>query len=201
MNFDLIDHLPLAIHQDDPSGGVLRPWVRALPLRYQGVLVTAIRGCDTSSKEDASKSLSRMIRRAVLNPADERETTLAGGFFGFNPVKLKRDLHAFLHSLDAYPLHYVMHLMHAVEVIGYEYMFTRDALHDEDNIRHFFLAVYGAICHTLHVNPETRDQMAERLTLDRVAAGTTETNFPKPGSVESNEPVYFSAESDDDCPY
>lgn len=201
MNFSIINHLPRTIHQDDLSGGVLRPWVRALPLRYQGVLVTAIRGCDTAHKEDRSKSLSRMIRRAVLNPADERETTMAGGFFGFDPERLKSDLHDFLHSLDAYPLHYVMHLMRACEVIGYEYPqpSIRESTWVEYDaelyMRQFFREVYEAICFTLHVTPESEEAMRERLTMDRVAAGTTETNFPRP------EPVYFSAESDDDCPF
>lgn len=200
MNFDLIDSLPRTIHQDDPDGGVLRPWVRALSLRYQGVLVTAIRGCDGAPKEDRSKSLSRMLRRAILNPADERETTMVGGFFGFDPNKLKADLHAFLHSLDAYPLHYVMHLMHAVEVIGYEYPPPPNAADWEYydgqlHLQMFFLEVYVAMCHTLHVNPERREQMAERLTADRIAAGTTETNFPKP------ETTAYTPESDDDVPF
>ena len=48
---------------------VMRDWTTHLPLRHQGVLVTAIRGCDHASKEDSSKSLTRMIRRAILNPA------------------------------------------------------------------------------------------------------------------------------------
>lgn len=205
MNFSIIDYLPRAIHQDDSSGGVLRPWVRALPLRHQGVLVTAIRGCDTAHKEDRSKSLSRMIRRAVLNPADERETTMAGGFFGFEPERLKSDLHDFLHSLDAYPLHYVMHLMHACEVIGYEYPPPSafcDVYDEQFYMKEFFLKVYQVMCYTLHVNPEAREQMVERLTLDRVAAGTTETNYPKPElSPERILPTYCTPESDDDCPF
>src|SRR5436309_2254960 len=78
--FAAIDRLPTFCDAD--SEGVMRIWTVGLPRRHQGVLVTAIRGCDGAPKEDSSKSLSRMIRRAILNPADPRETRKAGGFFG-----------------------------------------------------------------------------------------------------------------------
>jgi hypothetical protein len=166
----LISKLPSYIDQDDPQGGVLRPWVRALPLRMQGVLVTAIRGCDGAPKEDSSKNLNRMIRRTVSNPADPRESLKSGGFFGFSPDNLEASLALdFFHSLDQYPLHYVMHLTHSCEVIGY--------MHPNQDIARFFEFVYFLFCHTLHLNPETEEQMIARLTEDRIANGTTERNF------------------------
>lgn len=164
-----IAKLPPVIEQDDPEGGVLRPWVRKLPLRCQGVILTSIRGCDGAQKEDDSKHLSRMIRRAVMNPADPRETDKRGGFFGFNPEALETSLRKFFHSLDQYPLHYVVHLMHASEVIGY--------LHPDRDFANFFYLVYRLFVSTLHLNPETEDEMISRLILDRIAAGTTERNF------------------------
>lgn len=164
-----ISQLPEYIEQDDPEGGVLRPWVRVLPLRLQGVLVTAIRGCDGAPKEDSSKNLSRMIRRAILNPADPRESLNAGGFFGFSREHLESSLSDFYHSLDQYPLHYVMHLTHACEVIGYS--------HPDQNMAAFFEMTYLLFCHTFHLNPETKEEMLARLTEDRIAAGTTARNF------------------------
>lgn len=164
-----IRELRAAVEQDDPEGGVLQPWVRNLPLRLQGVLVTAIRGCDGAPKEDSSKHLSRMIRRAVLNPADPRESLKAGGFFGFSRDALEANLSDFFHSLDQYPLHYVMHLAHACEVIGYT--------HPDDDMSRFFDLCYQLFCHTFHLNPETKGQMVQRLTEDRIANGTTERNF------------------------
>ncbi len=166
---DAIKHLPTLVEQDDPGGGVLRPWVRDLPLRFQGVLVTAIRGCDGAPKEDSSKNLNRMIRRAVLNPADPRETLHTGGFFGFNADRLEISLAEFFHSLDQYPLHYVMHLTHACEVIGYS--------HPDRHLAAFFDLAYRLFCHTLHLRPETKEMMVERLTEDRIANGTTARNF------------------------
>jgi len=166
---EAIIQLPQLIDQDDPDGGVLRPWVRSLPLRFQGVLVTSVRGCDGAPKEDASKSLSRMIRRAVLNPADPRESLKAGGFFGFSPSKLITDLHSFYHSLDQYPLHYVMHLCHACEVIGY--------CHPSVPFANFFNCNYLLFCDTFHLRPESRESMRDRLVEDRIANGTVESNF------------------------
>lgn len=160
---DLSGHMERSPHQ------VQRQWSTRLPLRHQGVLFTAIRGCDGAPKEDPSKSLSRMIRRACLNPADERETSNHGGFFGFEPQKMSRDLNEFLHSLDQYPLHYVMHLMHASQVIGYK--------HPNEEFRDFFKLTYALIVHTFHLNMEQESDMDLRLTLDRVQAGTTERNF------------------------
>ncbi len=165
-----IAKLPLRIRQDDPEGGVLRPWVRSLPLRLQGVLLTGIRGCDGAPKEDSSKNLNRMIRRAVLNPADERETVKQGGFFGYSPTALEESLaQDFFHSLDQYPLHYIVHLMHSCEVIGY--------MHPDANISSFFKLCYDLFCLTLHVKPENKSQMLERLTEDRISKGITERNF------------------------
>lgn len=164
-----IKALPIQIHQDDPDGGVLRPWVRALPLRLQGVVVTAIRGCDGAPKEDSSKHLSRMIRRAILNPADPRESLCKGGFFGFDPVQLPFKLSDMFHSLDQYPLHYVMHLCHCCQVIGYR--------HPDQSIAEFFELTYLLFCHTFHLSPESEADMERRLTEDRIEKGTTERNF------------------------
>jgi hypothetical protein len=174
--------LPRRIEQRDLEGGVLRPWVRIQPLRYQGVLLTAIRGCDVSEKEDPAKDVNRMIRRACLNPADERETTVAGGFFGFDPDKLVVNTKRLLHSLDHYPLHYVGHLTHACEVIGYLGIRNTNWQVEAANLPSqimglFFTGLYLDICYTLHLNPETPEQLHERMTMDRWAAGTVESNL------------------------
>jgi hypothetical protein len=168
---EAIEGLPCFIEQDDDveQVGVLRAWVHPLPLRYQGVLVTAIRGCDGAPKEDPSKVLSSMVRRAILNPADPLETLNERGFFGYSPARLAKELPDYLHSMDQYPLHFVMHLMHACEVIGY--------CHPSAAMGRFFRLVYRIKCHKFHVTPERMDQMYERLTCDRVAAGTTARDF------------------------
>lgn len=54
MDYTCIQQLPREILAEDPEGGVLRPWVRKLGLRHQGVIITALRGCDIANKEDFS---------------------------------------------------------------------------------------------------------------------------------------------------
>lgn len=165
--FSAINDLPHMVHADGPS--VLQSWVSALPRRHQGVCVTAIRGCDGAPKEDTSKSISRMIRRAILNPHDDRETLKAGGFFGMDKERLRRDVLDFMHSLDQYPLHYVMHLCHACEVIGYK--------HPLHPYQRFFIVVYQMMVFKFHLRIESEEEMDSRLTYDRVAAGTIEKDF------------------------
>ena len=46
---------------------VLQDWVQELGLRFQGVLVSAIRGCDTVQRHDSSKVLARVYRYEILN--------------------------------------------------------------------------------------------------------------------------------------
>lgn len=165
--FEAIDALPGFVDADGAS--VMQGWTHSLPRRHQGVLVTAIRGCDGAPKEDSSKSLSRMIRRAILNPADPRETQKEGGFFGMKKETLKRNIPDFLHSLDQYPLHYIMHLCHASEVLGYK--------HPGDPYRKFFGTVYLMMVYKFHLGVESESEMDDRLTLDRIIAGTTERDF------------------------
>lgn len=165
--FQAIESLPTFCDADGAS--VMRTWTHTLPRRHQGVLVTAIRGCDGAPKDDASKVLSCMIRRAILNPADPRETTKERGFFGMSHARLKRDLLDFLHSLDQYPLHYVMHLCHASEVIGYK--------HPEECYRQFFSLTYAMMVYKFHLRAESESEMDTRLTLDRIVAGTKRETF------------------------
>jgi hypothetical protein len=168
--FDLIDLLPTQLYPDDviPTP-VVRRWVCQLPLRHQGVLLTAIRGCDGTPKDDSSKVLSTAIRRAILNPADHRESLNAYGFFGFGAERMKKELPNFLYSLDQYPLHYITHLMHACEVLGYKY--------PSPKTREFFNKIYTMIVHKIHLQPELESVMDNRLTIDRIANGTSERDF------------------------
>lgn len=178
--YSAIDNLPTYIEGDKTTtihgvegdyvlNPVMRQWTTLLPLRHQGVLTSALRDCDGAPKDDLSKGLTKMIRRAILNPADARETKFAGGFFGFDAAVLKVQLIEFIHSKDQYPLHYVTHLMHACEVIAYK--------HHDVRFRVFFHMAYSALVHGFHLHPETEKEMDNRLTFDRVAAGTVERDL------------------------
>ncbi len=142
---------------------VLKDWVIQLPLRHQGVLVTVIRGCDTAPKNDPSKLLSRCIREVVLN-AFVGDPSKATTFIEKVSIDvLFERMQNFRKNLDHYPHHYVMHLIHAVEIIGYHY--------PDDDIRMVWNCFYGDLCRGLHVNPETKTELDQRLTLDEQAFG------------------------------
>lgn len=140
---------------------VLQDWVLELPgLRHQGVLVCAIRGCDTAPKDDVSKALARCLREGVLN-AFVGDSSKAKTFIEkVSDEELQSRMRRFLHSLDQYPLHYVMHVIHAAEIVGYFYW-------GDDSLAEIRWAqFYGEACHKLHLYPETKEQLNARLLKD-----------------------------------
>ena len=139
---------------------VLQDWVMELPLREQGTVLTAIRGCDLTPKlpyDSSERQIVGWIRYCILNPADPREVGIHGAFFQHDCPDFKWS------EFGHYPLHWVTHVLHTLEVIGYR--------HPDETIsgmakHHYFNGV-----HSFHLNPETKEQMIERLCEDRIAKG------------------------------
>lgn len=139
-----------------------------LPLREQGTLLTAVRGCDVEPKlwdahgaviDTVARRLTGFIRWAFMNPADPREVDLNGAFFQSQPP------HPFKASaLGHLPLHWYSHAMHALEVIAYR--------HPDDMVAIRAIDLYESMAHSLHLNTEKPDQMFSRLSEDRIKAGT-----------------------------
>ena len=147
---------------------VLQDWVMELPLRHQGVLLTAVRGCDDEPKTwqetgvaySPGRRLTAFIRYCFMNPADPREVDYAEGSFfrsippnPFNPSE-------FGHL----PQHWYSHVMHALEVIGY--------YHPSSDIRYEAHVMYLRMVSNLHLSPESNEQMNVRLTEDRIRTNT-----------------------------
>ncbi len=155
---------------------VLRDWVMELPLRHQGVLVAAVRGCDGAPKENSAKPIVRALRYATMNPADEREVGMASAFMA--PGFSEEELIGFLKDWDHYPIHFVQHLMHACQVIGYCSPIKGDALQ--------FKKAYALMVYKLHLNPETPNEMHDRLTEDRIAkyGNVTGEGYPRATGVD-----------------
>jgi hypothetical protein len=134
---------------------ILQPWVSGLVLRHQGVLVTAAYCCDSSPKHDSSKLFSRCYRNVVLRAhcGDAKNSR------SFIEEVTTRELHErfnnFRKNLDHYPHHYVMHVVHAIEIIGYK--------HPDADIRQHWNSFYLKLCDGLHVNPETENELDARL--------------------------------------
>lgn len=137
---------------------ILQDWVMELGLRHQGVLLTIVRGCDTAPKDHPIKLFTRVIRAALLNahcgdPARAKSFIESPGAY----EELRR-WQAIRRDLDHYPHHYVLHLLHSMEVIGYKCPVPDRAA--------FFLNCYRDLCKGLHLNPETEEQLDARLNCD-----------------------------------
>lgn len=147
---------------------VLQDWVMELPLRHQGTLLTAVRGCDDEPKQWTSRGvadapgrrLTAFIRYCFMNPADPREVDReVGAFFQSQPPDPFRPS-----EFGHLPQHWYSHAMHALEVIAYR------CPHGPNNLR--ALVLYLAMVDNLHLQPESGQHMDERLTEDRIASNT-----------------------------
>ncbi len=147
---------------------VLQDWVMELPLREQGTLLTAVRGCDTEPKlrdedgqvvDTVARRLTAYIRWCFMNPADMREVGLPGAFFQWSPPDPFKPS-----TLGHHPLHWFTHCMHALEVIGYR--------HPNLDTRQQARSLYQDMVHSLHLNVEPYYDYLDRLSEDRIASGT-----------------------------
>lgn len=147
---------------------VLQDWVMELPLRFQGTLLTAVRGCDDEAKQwvktgvaySPGRRLTAFIRYCFMNPADEREVDAEEGSFFMSepPTPFKPS------NFGHLPQHWYSHAMHALEIIGYHHpklLIATDARR-----------LYFAMVRNMHLNPESPSEQWERLTEDRIASGT-----------------------------
>lgn len=147
---------------------VLQNWVMELPLREQGTMMTAVRGCDSEPKTwsrtgvaySPGRRLTSFIRHCFMNPADPREVDHEEGAFMMSTPPIPFKPSEFGHL----PEHWYAHAMHALEVIGYR--------HPNEQIRLIAEGMYIKMVHNLHLNPETKEQMIKRLSEDRFESGT-----------------------------
>lgn len=145
---------------------VLQDWVMELPLREQGTLLTAVRGCDLEPKqwtatgfsESPGRRLTAFIRWCFMNPADVREVDIPGAFFQSKPpIDFKPSEFGHL------PQHWYAHVMHALEVIAYR--------HPLMEIKLTAYALYNKMVRNLHLVAEPKPMMIDRLSEDRIASG------------------------------
>jgi hypothetical protein len=128
---------------------VIKEWIYDLDMMQQTVILEMIRGCDGTSKNDPSKQIVRALRNIVL------ESATTGNFMDVDEDQLMNSIKTFFEDLDHYPLHFVMHLAHSIEIIGYE--------HPDEKVREFWSSFYFDFCHTIHVAPESKETMEKRL--------------------------------------
>lgn len=140
---------------------ILQPWVQDLGLRHQGVIVSGMRGCDLAPRHDPSKIAQRLLRGAVLEPHCGRLVKPASYMITEPDHRKWWDMITpFLSSWDHYPNHFVMHFIHTTEIIAYCGSVESPVFADR------WLDFYMKAMHLLHVNPETKAQLDERLNAD-----------------------------------
>lgn len=147
---------------------VLQEWVTNLPLRFQGTLLTSVRGCDDEPKQWTStgvafsqtRRLTSFIRWCFMTPADPREVDAEEGAFFMSKAPAPFKPSQFGHL----PEHWYAHAMHALEIIGYH--------HPDTTVRAIAHDLYVRMVHNLHLNIETKEQQWMRLTEDRIETGT-----------------------------
>jgi hypothetical protein len=138
-------------------------WCRALPLQQQSVLFLAARGPDGISKAHPCKPVVIAYRGCVLNAAKYgRALAFGEKADGFMSLDVFADLHlwtqatkTFLLYIDDLPFHYVMHLMHGVQILGFK--------HPDAMYRVRWQPFYEDLVREMHLNIETEDEMDKRL--------------------------------------
>ena len=86
----------------------------------------------------------------ALNNADPTNTFIVGN--GIPDEKYSKELIA---DVDSYPLHFMMHTIHAAEIIGYK--------HPDEKMRTWWIKFYRELVKGLHLNPEIEEQLDVRL--------------------------------------
>lgn len=128
---------------------VTQPWTWQLSWKEQTVLLSALRGCDNIGKHDVSKKIVRKIRKTVLQNAGTEQAEFMSADI------TEKEVYDFSKNIDAYPVHFLLHLIHASEVIGY--------CHPDMKIKTFFQNFYDTMVNAFHMKPETEAEMHKRL--------------------------------------
>lgn len=167
---------------------VVQPWLFNLRLQQQSVVLLGMRGPDGMDKETWVKPVLRAYRATVLLAAKygkslspkphDRAAFPGDSFMNYNvmqnpPVNwespapflfgksfaIDRDwftvVKVFVGNIDPHNSHFLTHFTHGCEIIGYK--------HPDKFIAEHFLYLYYKVVEALHFNPETEEQMDERL--------------------------------------
>jgi hypothetical protein len=143
---------------DRAPESVLVDWVMRLGLRLQGVLVSAIRGCDTVQRHDNSKVLARIYRSEILRSHSGDAKKSKSFILAANIPTTVDYMQKFLNDNDHLPQHYVMHFLHAAEILGY--------YHPDPERRDMWNSFYLVACRKYHLRPEPAVELIDRLEKD-----------------------------------
>lgn len=134
---------------------VLHDWVHKLPFQMQALLMTAMRGPDALPKHNNAKAIIRYLRGVVAKPAGDWRKKNDNDFMWGDYRIFTAYVGKFWADHDEYPHHFIMHLFHCAEVVGYK--------HPDAQMRNFWKGFYYVGCTQFHLRPETEKQMDNRL--------------------------------------
>ena len=128
----------------DGSGSIVRVWVSGLHPRQQGELLSAVRGCD--EPDAVSAALKRVYRYEIFGntfpePFAERASV----------QQVRRIMQRFLARFERYPMHYVLHVLYAAEIVGHH--------HPMSARRRAWAQFYERMCGEMRVQPRSRKQL------------------------------------------
>jgi hypothetical protein len=135
---------------------IVQGWAASLGLRHQGVLMSAIRGPDQEEREDVSKYLTRVYRGVVLRAHCGDIKKAATYMVAFDDEIWPHKAADFLRGFDHYPLHWLLHFMHACEIVGYK--------HPDHFVRDAFSDLYVRLVRKFHLLPEPELELDLRLS-------------------------------------
>lgn len=134
---------------------ILQTWVQELGLRHQGCLISATRGCDNLPKDDPAKALVRCLRAEILVPFSAKPSSFIEKVTN---DELVGRMNIVVGNFDHYPVHFIMHLMHAAHVIG--------VYHPVIVVSDPWRVFYHKMCNKMHVMPEPEAAMEKRMSAD-----------------------------------
>lgn len=134
---------------------VLHDWVSTLTFQQQALLMTGMRGPDGMPKECAAKPLVRYLRGVVLKPAGMWGGKNDNDFMWGDYEKFDAYAKALWKSHDDCPHHFLMHLIHCAQVLGYK--------HPSPMACEYWNLFYRSMCAAMHMHPETEEEMDKRL--------------------------------------
>ncbi|WP_375458846.1 hypothetical protein [uncultured Enterovirga sp.] len=148
-----------------PRTSVVPDWFQELPLQQQSVLILALRGPDGVEKHHECKHLVRHYRATVLCAAkygrwlqvgEAADSFMSMASMSSEAAWDEQVLNPFFDVIDCLPHHYVAHLSHGAEILGYK--------HPDLLVRGHWLRCYLRFCEDRHHPPETEEQMDTRLS-------------------------------------
>lgn len=166
-------------------------WCLALPIQQQSVLLLATRGPDGIPKRHPCKRIQAAYRGTVLVAAKygrllrwgEQADTFMSLHDMANGQLWDAAVNAFFWSIDELPHHFVLHLLHGTEIIGYN--------HPDPAFATAWKEFYLRGCEDMHLNPETEREMDNRLSdwnRDYWESLDADTDVFNPGVKASSEP-------------